>query len=47
MDEHKKGEIKAGGKHILSDKAAYGCMVLLMLIAEIAALLLIQPSVLS
>lgn len=45
MDEHKKGDIKAGGKHILSDKAAYGCMVLLMLIAEIAALLLIQPSI--
>ncbi|HJJ30815.1 MAG TPA: presenilin family intramembrane aspartyl protease [Methanocorpusculum sp.] len=45
MDEHKNEEIKAKENHILSDKAAYGCMVLLMLAAEAAALLLIGPSI--
>ncbi|HJJ39077.1 MAG TPA: presenilin family intramembrane aspartyl protease [Methanocorpusculum sp.] len=45
MDEYENKEIKAEEKHVFCDKAAYGCMVLLMLAAEIAALLLIAPSI--
>lgn len=45
MDEYENRGTEVEKKHALSDKTAYGCMVLLMLASEIAALLLIAPSI--